>query len=88
MVGQEGALQRLIFTRFFAMLSLVSQVAGNTNRHLSSGRALEPEPVEPAPVPTGQGPVARVFPLLLLPTQKALRQLTRSGAACVLLGGH
>ena len=86
MVGQEGALQRLIFTRFFAMLSFVSQVAGNTNRHLSSGRALEPEPVEPAPVPTGQGPVARVFPLL--PTQKALRQLTRSGAACVLLGGH
>ncbi len=30
MVGQEGALQRLIFPRFFAMLSLVSQVVGNT----------------------------------------------------------
>ena len=86
-MGQEGALQRLIFPRFFAMLSLVSQVAGNTNRHLSPGRALEPEPVGPAPVPTGQGPVARVFPLLL-PTQKVLRQLTRSGAAYVLLGGH
>ena len=36
MVGQEGALQRLIFTRFFAMLSLVSQVAGNTSQDASA----------------------------------------------------
>lgn len=35
-MGQEGALQRLIFPRFFAMLSLVSQVAGNTSQGASA----------------------------------------------------